>query len=227
MGITEKENELFEEWAKDRKDLVKDGVMDEKSYEDTDIKILFVMKEVNDPGGGKWDLKKFIRDGALRQTWDNITRWVKGIRNLDKNLNWEKELATITPEQRKEILKSICVMNLKKSPGGYITDNDLLAKIATEDKEYLKKQFSLYNPDIIICCGSSTNYIFNSLIDFAKKLDWKMTSRGILFHEFSPDKYLISFAHPEARIQDCLLYYGLIDAVKEIRGLAGVSGVTS
>jgi hypothetical protein len=90
--------------------------------------------------------------------------------------------------------------------------------VATKDKEYLKKQFALYNPDIVICCGSSTTYIFNSLIDFGKKPDWKMTSRGILFYEFSPNKYLISFAHPEARVQDCLLYYGLINAVKEIRG---------
>lgn len=227
MGITEKENELFEEWVKDRKDLVKDGVIDERSYKDTDIRILFVLKEVNDPGGGKWDLREFVRGGALRQTWDNITRWVMGIRNLDKNLDWEKELTTITPEQRKEILKSVCVMNIKKSPGGYITDNELLARIEDEDKEYLKKQFSLYDPDIIICCGSSTNFIFNSLIGLAEESDWKMTSRCISFHEFLPKKYLISFAHPEARVQDCLLYYGLIDAVKEIRGLAVVSGVTS
>ena len=224
MGMTEKENELFEEWAKERKDLVKDGIVDEKSYEDSDIKILFVMKEVNDPGGGKWDLREFIRNGALRQTWDNITRWVRGIRDLDRDLDWEEELSTVTPEQRKEVLKSISVMNLKKSPGGHITDDHLLVEVATKDKAYLRKQFALYDPDIIICCGSSASYIFNNLIDFGKKPLWEITSRGISFHEYAPDKQLISFAHPEARVQDCLLYYGLIDAVKELRGRKYKSG---
>ena len=28
--------------------------------------------------------------------------------------------------------------------------------------------------------------------------------------------YVIRYAHPEARVADCLLYYGVVDAVREI-----------
>ena len=42
-----------------------------------------------------------------------------------------------------------------------------------------------------------------------------MTSRGIWYVR-DEEKIIISYSHPEARTKDCLLYYGLVDAVKEI-----------
>lgn len=215
MGITEKENELFKKWPKNNKGFVKDGVVDEICYNRSRSKILFVMKEANDPKGGEWDLRKYIRDkGELGRTLGNISKWVHGIRNLTSQLNWLK-LENISNDQRKEILKSICVMNLKKSPGGYITDNDLLSKSTLEHKVHLREQFELYEPDIIICCGSITADLFHHII-FDRNPSWDMTSRGIRFFKFQPYKIVISYSHPAARVQDCLLYYGLIDAVKEI-----------
>jgi len=216
MNITEKEEALFDKWEKQRPGFVKDGVVDEDNYLQSNPRLLFVMKEVNSPGSGGWDLRKFLRAGAdtpRPRTWDNITRWVYGIRNKANEINW-LSLEKMTPEQRKEILSSVCVVNLKKSPGGNTTDNYELDKIAREDKEYLTEQFSFYNPDLIIGCGSMPTYIFHDLFKFEQK--WKITKRGIGFLEFMNNKYLISFSHPQARVQDCLLYYGLIDAVKEI-----------
>lgn len=215
MSITEKEKILFEKWAKNRQDFVKDGVVYENSYLQSNPRLLFVMKEVNDSSGGNWDLRDFIREGAIPQTWNNIARWVYGIRNLDKEINWDF-LKKNTNKLRKEILNSICVMNLKKSPGRGRTNNDELEKIATEDKEYLKEQFPLYDPDLIICCGSVTGDLFRRLILSENNPVPNLTKRGIPFYEFKPNKYLISFYHPQATVLGCLLYYGLIDAVKEI-----------
>lgn len=216
MSITEKENALFNEWAENRSGFVQDGVVDKKVYLESNPKLLFVMKDVNDPQGEMRDLKCFLREGTLPTTWNNVTRWVHGIRYLGRDIDWSS-IEEISKGKRKEILNSICVMNLKKSPGGGKTNIHELYKIAEEDKEPLNKQFKLYDPDLIICCGSVTTDVFVSKIELKNNLKWETTSRSIKFCEFKPHKYLISYYHPQARLLSCLLYYGLIDAVKEIR----------
>ena len=115
-----------------------------------------------------------------------------------------------------ETLRSICVINLKKSPGGHTTDNKELEDEAREDNNFLNRQFSIYAPDIVICCGSIVSYLFHELIEIPGETRWKTTRRGVEFHELQPNRYLISYSHPEARVSDNLLYYGLIDAVREI-----------
>lgn len=212
MKIHEKENLLFSKWAKERTGFVADGVIDEDEYLNSRVKIMFVLKEVNDSGGGNWDLREFVREGARQQTWDLITRWVYGIRNLDKEINWSS-IENITIGQRKDVLKSICAINLKKSPGGHTTNAEDFYKVALNDKQYINEQVKLYDPDLIICCG--TGELFSDLV-FEKLQNWRVTSRGIWYHEFSTNKFLIAYSHPEARVQKCLLYYGLIDALKEI-----------
>ena len=176
---------------------------------------MFVLKEVNDPDGGNWDLRDFLREGARIQTWNNIARWIKGIRNLSQDIEW-KLVKDISKQDKCEIFKSICAINLKKSPGGYVTDNNSLSVVATEDKDYLNQQFSLYAPDLVICCGSVVSHLFDSLILFPNKPDWKSTKRGIWFHEYEEKKYVVAYSHPETRVADCLLFYGIVDAVREI-----------
>ena len=215
MAITEKENLLFDEWRKNREGFVSDGLVDEASYLNSNLKIMFVLKEVNDPDGGNWDLRKFVREGGRPQTWDNVTRWVKGIRSLPSELKWN-ELSEVTETKRRDILRSICAINLKKSPGGHTTDNQSLWEISNNDKEFIRKQFSFYEADIVIGCGSVTTDLLYSLVDFGTDPGWMMTTRGIWYHEYLPRKFVISYAHPAARVADCLLYYGLIDALREI-----------
>ena len=215
MSITKQENELFRKWALSRQGFVADGLAGETAYLASDPKVVFVMKEVNDPGGGGWDQREFMRKGGRPQTWNNITRWVIGIRELEKDVAW-KDVEEITEQQRIEALKSICAMNLKKSPGGSPTDNASLATIANEDKEYLNQQFSLYNADLVICCGAATSEIFHSVMELDSRPDWRTTQRGVWFHEYKPKKYIVEYSHPQARVQGYLLYYGLVDAVREI-----------
>jgi len=215
MGIRALEEELFAEWKWNRPGFVADGVVDEDAYHASTPRLLFVLKEVNDPGGGEWDLRQFILEGGRAQTWDNVTRWVEGVRQLPSDAPWNA-LKNISKERRRKALRSIVAVNLKKSPGGHTTDPAALATIAAEDKAFLKRQFSLYEPDLVICCGADTSNTLHRLIDIGAQPEWKATSRGIWYHEFRPGKFVVSFAHPEARVADCLLYYGLIDALREI-----------
>ena len=219
MCIAKQEKQLFSKWKAIRPGLVADGVVDESKYLASSPKLLFVLKEVNSDKGG-WDLREYMRDGARGQTWDNITRWVDGIRSLDsdREILWS-ELKTVSDEKRMETLQSICAINLKKLPGGHTTNNKNLEDVAKEDIVFLKQQFRIYGPDIVICCGSIVSDLFHelNLIEVPGKIKWEMTQRGVQYHEFQPSCYLISYSHPEARVSDNILYYGLIDAVREIR----------
>lgn len=216
MSISKLEDEIFSEWKRSRPDLVADGVANEQEYLACRETILFVLKEVNDPGGGSWDLRQFMCEGGRPQTWNNITRWVEGIRAAPDDIPW-KELSFITAQRRMKALRSVAAINLKKSPGGHTTDPAELGRVAAEDRNYLNRQFSLYCADWVICCGAHVTDTFHRLIDSLAGADWKATSRGIYYHEYAPGKYIIAYSHPEARVADSLLHYGLVDAVKEIR----------
>ncbi len=212
MSIYEDEEQLFNQWQGSRAGFVRDGVISEPDYLESNPKIAFILKEVNDPGGGGWDLREFISDGGRWQTWDNIARWVHGIRNRRSIPNWSF-YATITNEFRIQILRSICAINLKKSPGTHITDHASLKAVAKEDKEYLQLQYAIYDPDLTICGG--TGDLFKWVVGHASK-EWKTTSRGIYWYERGANKYVVSFSHPEARVNSPLLVYGLLDAINEI-----------
>jgi hypothetical protein len=206
MSLRAMEEELFAEWRAKRPGFVADGVVAEDAYLQSEQKLLFILKEVNDPDGGDWDLREYLRNGGRSQTWNNITRWVEGIRRPSDDIPWS-DLAEIDEERRRETLRSIAAVNLKKTPGGHTTDSPVLAKIAEQDKALLKRQLMLYDPDLIVCCGTSDT--FHWLVSLEDEPQWKCTRRGVWFHEHKPGKYVVAYSHP-------LLYYGLVDAMREI-----------
>lgn len=219
--ISERENELFNEWRPLRQGFVADGLPNEEAYSTSAVKLLFVLKEVNDPrDGGGWDLRKFIREGGRGQTWNNISRWIHGIRNLDTIPSWSfyksiTQKKDIALKFRIDNLRSICAINLKKSPGGHTAKYGTLRKVAQQDRDFIRKQLSFYDPDITICCG--TGDLFHGVVsEEANKPVWKSTTRGIWHFEWPKGKHVISFAHPEARVQDSILFYALMDAIEEI-----------
>lgn len=212
MSITEQELKLFDEWSKSREGFVSDGVVSEVDYLKSEIKLCFVLKEVNDLDGGGWDLREFIRNGARPQTWDNIVRWVKCIQKGREDVHWAN-IEHVTPELRAKELKAICAMNLKKSPGTHTTVKATFEAALAEDRSFIKRQYDLYNPDITVCCG--TGWELRDVLDLDDDTVFE-TSRGIRWFINSQKKPVIMFSHPAARVQDSLLVYGLIDAVREV-----------
>ena len=212
MSIYQAEEQLFVQWQGSREGFVRDGVVSETDYLSSRPKIAFILKEVNDPDGGGWDLREFISEGGRPQTWDNITRWVYGIRNLNSIPDWDF-YSEIKNDFRIETLKSICALNLKKSPGTHTTDHASLNAVANEDKDYINNQYSIYDPDLTICGG--TGDLFKWVAGHESK-EWRTTKRGIWWYERDNHKYVVAFAHPEARVQSPLLVYGLLDAIHEI-----------
>lgn len=216
MGITLQENALFSLWSSHKSSFVSDGVVDESAYLESERKLLFILKEVNDPGpdGGGWDLRKFLRTKNDRtHTWTNLSRWVLGIQQLEMDYNWS-DIEIISDGQRQSLLQSIAVINLKKTPGTHTADAVSVGLAAQEDKHNINKQFNIYNADLVICCG--TSIAFHETIFFPNDPVWRTTKRGVGYHEYTDNRFVINFSHPMARVAPNFLYYGLIDALREI-----------
>lgn len=217
MTLIDQQDRIFQDWKTRRPDVIPDGVVDERAYSYSSPRLLFLLKEVNSTETG-WSLIDFIRNGAQSATWDNIARWIIGIRNLNRDIPWQ-ELSVISQDQRIKELNSVAVMNLKKSPGRATASNKALYAFASENSSLLIQQFSLYNdhPDVqfTICCGSQVGALFDRFIS-PNKNDWKQTFHGVPFRQYGLRKCAILYAHPEARVADYFLYYPLVRAVREI-----------
>ncbi len=210
MTISENEEELFKEWTKTRTPFVRDGVVSEQDYLKSCPRIAFILKETNAPGFN--DLRKFLQGGGKRQSWDNVARWVHGIRNLPSECDWSF-YENVNESFRREELRGIVVVNLKKCPGGSSSHYATLKKVATEDAPHIREQFAIYDPDITVCGG--TGGLFHDGVH--PGIDWRQTARGICWYRRNADKFVVAFPHPEARVQDSLLLFTLLDAIKEIR----------
>jgi len=215
--MREKENVLFAKWKEKRPKFVADGVVNELKYNTSNRKVLYILKEVN---GGKernseWDLRYFLKEGGRRQTWDNIALWQFGINNLDQTFRWsELKLKTKDKSFRKKQIECIVAINLKKEPGGYTANSNLVWDYSWKDKELLIEQISIYKPEIIVCCGTGEIVQKYSLIEKFEK--WRMSSFGIEFFVTKNKSIIINYCHPEARIEDNYKYFPLIETLKEI-----------
>ncbi len=214
------EEALFQEWrtSLDKPEtFVSDGVVDETAYRSSNLKLLFLLKEVNDLGGGGWDLRAILYDylsfGRI-PTWLNICRWIKGIRAIPTDLEWETELKDINVKDREELLRSIAVMNLKKTPGGHTTVVDNFNDAVERDRKFIKRQIKIYAPNLIICCGSIIGDAIEGI--FPEEIHWEATSRGVWFSQFIEGSTLIYFSHPEARVSSNFLHYALMDTIKSL-----------
>ena len=213
MKVVVEEESLFQSWRKYRSGFVEDGVVSEQDYLTSSPSIVVILKEVNDPDGGGWDLRQFLRNGGRSQTCNNVARWVRGIRNRGQGDDWPNQYEKISEEFRIEVLRSICVINLNKSPGTHTTKIEKLKKVATEDAVLIQSQYAIYDPDLTICGG--TGDLFREVVGHDKH-QWSQTRRGIWWYQRAPEKVVIAYSHPAARVQASLLHYGLIDAVNEL-----------
>lgn len=219
LSMREQEDELFARWRLDRPGLITDGVVDEVAYLASSRRILFVLKEVNSAEAQAWDLRGFLYGGGHAASWDTITRWVEGIRALPADLTWPvvnqpKQTADQRASRRIAALRSIAVINLKKTPGSHTTDVKRLYTEAWQDQVFIRRQVQLYRPDLIICCGVGD--LFRDLALFDNQPPKSQTSRGVSYYSLGSDRYVIDYLHPEARCASNLLYYGLIDALREL-----------
>lgn len=209
--ICKREDDLFRRWRQKRPNLVRDGAISELAYTGSSPRVVLVLKEVNSEYGG-WDLRQELVLDPKWQTWNAVTRWMRGIRQLHRSLTWPEIEAKPDATERVGALRSICVVNLKKEAGGPEASRASVARFAREDADFLREQLALYDPDVIICGGVGP--LVNELMNLGP---WARTSKGLEFVRRGKTD-ILNFYHPQARYPLEMLYFSLIDGLRELRG---------
>lgn len=213
-----REDVLFEEWKRclgnEAKEFVPDGAVCGETYESTWPRIVFLLKEANDPSGGKWDLRDYLGSGDRWQTWNNVTRWTEGILALPEIRPW-KDLEHVDKNARICALRKVAAVNIKKTPGGATANVDGLRGFARANRVFIRRQLGLYRPHLIVGCGSDVSGVLFE--DVYEEPEWRRTKRGTRYTALGSATY-VDYYHPNARVSARLLHFGLIDSVRERAG---------
>jgi phenylpropionate dioxygenase-like ring-hydroxylating dioxygenase large terminal subunit len=161
---------------------------------------------------GEFDLRLQLETGP-HSWWRTVANWCAAISHLPKNLSWS-ELQTIPTKQ---CLEPFAFMQLKKSAGSGYVSNKTLIDCARSDADEIRAQLSIYQPNVIVCCG-----VGQILADVLGSAPWRQTERGVRYMELTlfdnQPTYLIDYMHPSARAMKNVVCYGLLDAYQEVVG---------
>lgn len=157
MNKTDMLNSLFEKWKARRLLFCEDGILYADRYDTAKIKVLFVLKDVNNPtvnavadtersdDGKNIDMRKVFRDTEEKncRTWAPIFRWLS---TLLGNIS--------SPEDY------FAFINIKKDEGQGSIAPSTLFQYAERDCDLIKQQIEIISPNLIISCGRD---VFNCL----------------------------------------------------------------
>lgn len=182
--------------AKTVSSVVSDGIVDPALYfsrAETPVRALFVLKEANDPNGGGWDLRDFLRDGGRWQTWNNVTRWATALGAAGGTPAYGMR---VDETRRKEVLPHIAAVNLKKVPGESVSCREEILRAAKENAGLIRKQIEECRCDVIVCCGEGV----------AEGLEEAFVEGELVWAKCSGRRYgrcgdaiVLDFWHPAAR----------------------------
>ena len=146
---TQRLDKLFEGWKQRRGEeaelMCLDGIVCEKNYESTEPKLLFVAKEPNHPEGRGSDYRKWWLKEVKYIFSKRLCLWAYGVWNDFPSLS---EFDAKADEL--ELIRSISFMNLKKVGGTGSADHEKIRFITDRDKELLRRQIEIIDPDVII-----------------------------------------------------------------------------
>ena len=191
--LIEQLNDLDEE----RSDPTYDGITNIPFYCAAPIKIMWILKEVNDDGGYNQresfnsEIKIDNRSGWYR-TLDPIIYASYGILN---NCMLMDDIPKIVNEPMLiDVLKQIAYINIKKIPGGAGSDMLEINSAFQRDKNIIMRQIAMANPDIIIG-GNTLPLIYHELK--IREEDIVKTASG--WYYATKERLYISAYHPNQR----------------------------
>ncbi len=210
--------DLLDEWQQKYagKEFVRDGIINLSEWERAPRKIAFLLKDVNGKEGsyGRIHLPKCnwdFRTMGNKEPWPELGRWayclIKGDMDPPPQIEEAKDMY-------KYAFRSVAVVNIKKVAGTSRIANSVLKKYGIDDKELLRKQISLINPDTVVCCGSGFMFwlaqqIFPDAANAEKVAERYIKITGACY---KGDKRLwMDFIHPSAPfVRSDSKYYSLL-----------------
>lgn len=225
--LKEEENRLFADWkdavVRETSELfVTDGVVDEQEWKESPIKVLYLLKEVNG-ADTEWDERDYLKKYNVESNYikthsptvNVISQWQYGIA-YKPDATWKDvEQVIVDTDLQTKLLSQICLVNIKKTAGESVVDWNKFEVYFKNpiNLEMLNKQLDLYHPDVVVCGGTAWLLCQVKGWEYNK---WLQTTRGIRYYRDRNTVY-IDFCHPNNRGPKNMIFFSLLDALKEIR----------
>lgn len=155
----------YEELESDRKEFTWDGPSDWEIWTSSVPKIVFLLKESRQG----FHPSKIDQPNETKFS-KNLSRWSFAISNLfSKNLTVDFPDDDLLPDT----MNHLCIVEVKKlNEEKPKSDPSEILEYAKNDKEFLKQQIDILEPDIVVCCGNIDWYdtIYEGNYEFEEKL---------------------------------------------------------
>ena len=153
----------------DGKPIAFDGVVDEETFKKTNVKTLFLLKEVNDPGMSKdWidfmeDTKHQASTDSMYKTWPNVCLWIEALRNPEVDyVDCIDEYGNFATKKLQRNLLEVAIVNIKKTAGGGSSNYDEILDAAKRYGHIIREEIEeCIMPNLVICGGT---------FDYAKEM---------------------------------------------------------
>ena len=202
-------DDLFTEWESrhlraGHKRFIRDGIVNEEwwSQEQCVPKVCFFLKEARTEREQGYNLVKDLYEKEPWRLWQRVAVWTQAIQLAftgERSYNDDK-----IRMKAHEAIKQIAVVNVKKSDGLAESTEDDLWQYARDDKDLLKRELELVNPDIIVC-GYTIGMLHEVLGD-ELELDGTIDT----MYGFWRDKLIIDYYHPACHYPNRVNYYALL-----------------
>jgi len=211
MAIKKKLDNLFKEWEDNdyhRGKFVRDGIFDDNEYLNSNVKVMFLLKETNDFGSESQQEKK--------QEGYDLIKIIESELELKKSkpfvyriLEWSYCILTgfcdynclYKSDDIYNKIKQTAIVNIKKTGGKNRSKNkELLEYIRMNNNEInLMQEISIINPDIIISGLNSKELLFEIFKDI--KFHDSGFCRDIARYKNENLNFkIIDYFHPSSRI---------------------------
>jgi len=153
-------DEITEQIKKIGETVVIDGVVDIDRYQNSPIKVLWLLKETN--SAGPWS----IIENYKNHPWLTENNGLMSIRrviyasygiNHPEIKDW-KDFPWSYEEECQKALRNIAFVNINKLPGSSVANDDEIQDAYNKNRALLKLQFDTYNPDVVIF-GNTLKYV--------------------------------------------------------------------
>jgi hypothetical protein len=223
----QKQNALFKKWKRARPEYEAegkcfpiDGIADFDKWLEAKPKILFLLKEIYcDPK--EWEPHHGITSGSNIFS-KNIARWHVILQTLFKDPSKKLSFTDICLPPT---IEDVALVELKKANEGCTTSSYKdIAEYAARDKEFLKEQIDIIQPEVIFCCGTGDFYgdiLYGDepweQIAVSAQVSWSKHPNKKCYCFKHRDRLVIDFYHPSARGHNEELFSILCDLVRRGR----------
>lgn len=196
--LTEKLEENLKKFQRNGNNIIPDGIVDIEQYLNSDIKVLWVLKEANS-SEDDWDMREALAsylktEKGLRYGWANtFTPIVYTTNGIFSEENWDNMGDFTKDSDIIDCLQKVAYINVKKIPGGSVADGNVIQNFYNENKEVLHEQIKLINPDVIIFGNTMNFFDENFFAETFGPFEENKTNNHL--HIYRNNKHLLLHAH--------------------------------